>query len=403
MDFSKLAIEGGKPVIKKLPYRKLFGKKELKMVSRVFEESWKRGKDFGYDDKFEKMYADRFCEFQRGGFADAVCSGTAALYIALAAFGICRGDEVIFSPVTDPGGIMPAIIQGVSPVVADSQPNSFNIGPKEFEAATSPNTRLAVITHLGGIPVDIEPILEIAASKGIEIIEDCSQSHGALYKGERVGRFGKIAIFSTMFSKNHATGGCGGVIYTRDEKIYRRIKSSADRGKPFFTDNFNPKDPDQFLFPALNLNQDELSCAIGISTLSRLQGTIERRRQIVKKFNDALSTSSVVSPAKIPRYAKTSPFFYTVEIDTGRLKVTKNEFAETLLAEGVWVNPDYKYVVSEWSWIKKYLKKPSPTPNATNYRNRTFNILFNERFGDCDIRNIARAVKKVEKALAKTR
>ncbi|MBI2264644.1 MAG: DegT/DnrJ/EryC1/StrS family aminotransferase [Armatimonadetes bacterium] len=402
LDSEKLAIHGGTPLrAKSLPYRRLFGEAELESVIQVFKESWENERDFGYQGKYEKTYADLFCRFQGGGFADAVCSGTAAVYLALAALDLPPGSEVIVSPVTDPGSVSPVILLGMQPVSADSQPGSFNVGPNEFESAIGPNTRAAILTHLGGIPVDLDPILETAASRGIVIIEDCSQSHGAVYKKRKVGRFGAISAFSTMFSKAHATGGCGGVVYTESEGLYRRIRALADRGKDFDMPDFNPKDPGGFLFPALNLNLDELSCAIGASTLSRLQETVDRRREIVRKMSRLLSESQVVSPAGIPDFAAPSPFFMTLEVNCEKLTVSKQEFAEAVAAEGIWVNPDYRYVVSEWAWIREHLRKETLTPNAVQYRERTFNILFNERFSDEDIRDIVNAILKVEAAYLK--
>ena len=85
--------------------------------------------------------------------------------------------------------------------VTDIEPD-----PEQFEAALTDNTRAAILTHLGGIPIEMGPIVEIAAARGIRIVEDCSQAHGALYRGKRVGRFGDIAAFSTGFPKNRAPG-----------------------------------------------------------------------------------------------------------------------------------------------------------------------------------------------------
>jgi len=395
-----LAVNGGVPLrTKPFPGRKLFAEEELGFVAKVFEDSWQRGVDFGFQGKFEELYTNAFCEFQGGGYADAVASGTAALFIALATLGLDKGSEVIFSPVTDPGGIAPALMLGFTPVVADSAPGSFNIDLAEFKKAISRKTRAAVITHLGGIPVDMDPIMEFARSKGILVIEDCSQAHGALCRGKKVGRFGDMAIFSTMFSKMHATGGCGGLVFSEKLEYHRRARSLADRGKAFFDDDFNPKDPGKNLFAALNLNQDELSCAIGLSTLGKLERMIEKRLDIMGKINKGIESCEAVYPIETPDYVVLSPFFITVGVDETKLTVSKKCFAEALVAEGLWVNPDYKFVVSEWDWIQKYIPRGTKTPNATSFREKTFNILFNERFGDGDVSDIVEGILKVERVL----
>ncbi len=394
---SDLAIHGGSKVRKKpLPYRALFGKEALRAVERVFHDSWENNQDFGCQGKFEEEYTSAFCSFQGGGFADAVCSGSTAVYLAVSSLALEPGSEVIISPVTDPGCVSAVILAGLKPVLADSSPNQFNVGPEEFEAAITPHTRAAVLTHTGGLPIEMDQIMEVADKSNIKIVEDCSQAHGALYKGKKVGTFGDIAAFSTMFSKNHATGGSGGLVYTMNEDYYWTVRSLADRGKPFSRKGFDLKDPSEFLYPALNYNLDELSCAIGLSTLSKLPETINKRNQLAKNIDAALKNSAVVSPCSKNAECLPSPFFHTVEVDISRLNVSKVEFAKAVAAEGIWINPDYKYVVSEWKWMKQYLNISEPTPNAINFRNRTFNILFNENFTDNEVQDIAKSILKVE-------
>lgn len=395
-----LAIDGGEPLRSSpLPSRRLFAEEELESVKQVFEESWSSGLDFGYQGKFEEAYTRTFCEFQGGGYADAVSTGTAAILLTLAALNLPPKSEVVLSPVTDPGGVTPVLFLGLIPIVADSATGSFNMGSDEFRSVISERTRAVIVTHVGGIPADMDPIMEVAASHGIRVVEDCSQAHGALYKGQRVGRFGDIAAFSTMFSKNHASGGCGGLVYTRNEALYRAARCWADRGKPFYETDFNPKDPTGHLFAALNFNQDELSCAIGLSTLKKLQKTIEKRISIIKRLDEGLCTSRVVRPVSVPDHAIRSPFFHTILVDREKLKVSKIEFAQAIAAEGVWINSDYRFVVSEWPWMYAYFPRKMSTPHAADFKNNSFNVLFNEQFENCDVDDIVDCILKVEKAL----
>jgi len=395
-DPQRLAIDGGSPVRRSpLPPRRLFSEDELKKVVEVFERSWETGVDFGFQGYFEQEYTDAFCAFQGGGFADAVATGTAAIHLALATLNLPHGCDVIVSPVTDPGGGAPVVLQGFTPVVADSQAGSFNMGPLEFEAALTPNTRCAILTHIGGIPVDIGPIMDIAKAKNVAILEDCSQAHGAVYRGKRVGTFGDIAAFSTMFSKAHATGGCGGLVYTQDERAYLRCRALADRGKPFASESYPLGYPETALFPSLNSNLDEISCAIGLSTLARLQATIDRRLEIINSIDEGLSGSKVISPINVPADWERSPFFHTVKVNTERIKVPKRAFAEAVMAEGIAVNPDYRYVVAEWPWLQEFLKYPTVMCNAKEFRDSTFNLLFHEKFNDADTQDIIDSILKV--------
>ncbi len=394
---SPLAIHGGTPVrTRPMPARKLFGAAELAAVTAVFERSWSTGIDFGYQGACEEKYTRAFCDFQGGGFADAVSSGTAAIFLAVQALDLPAGSDILISPVTDPGSVTPIIFSGHRVVIADAAPNSWNLDASMFAAALTPNTRAAVITHTAGIPAPMTDVLSIAAQHNIAVIEDCSQAHGAEYDGTKVGTFGSIAVFSTMFSKLHATGGCGGLVYTRDAARYQRVRALADRGKNFGDPQFAPREPATFLFPALNCNQDELSCAIGASTLARLPDILERRRTIAAQINTALSDTATVRPISIPAAARPAPFFHTVAVDTAALRVSKRIFAETIRAEGIDLNPDYRYVVADWPWLAPYLARPAATPNARTFRDRTFNILFNENYTDAEIHDIVAAIRKVE-------
>ncbi len=90
-----------------------------------------------------------------------------------------------------------------------------------------------MVAHIGGEPADIEGIVRVASKRGIPVVEDCAQSHGARLDGRPLGSFGKVAAFSTMFGKHHCTGGQGGLVFTRDAALYAAVRRAADRGKPF--------------------------------------------------------------------------------------------------------------------------------------------------------------------------
>ena len=207
-----------------------------------------------------------------------------------------------------------------------------------------------------------------------------------------------MAASSTMFSKTLTTGGMGGVVYTKDKDLYWRIRSLADRGKPFNKPNFNFRMTTDFLFPSHNFNLDEISCAIGTSVISKLQYIIDQRHNIAKKIDKALEESEIVSPTNLELPGcKSSIYFHTVKVDIDKLKISKVQFANAIAAEGITLNTDYRDITSEWRWIPKYVKDFKKTKNAINFRNKTFNILFNEQFGDAEVEDIIKSILKVEK------
>ncbi len=394
----KIAIEGGVKVRKSpMPFRRQFGKKELAAVTKVFKESWKLKRDFGYQGKFEKNFCKKFIDFLgEDGFCDVVNSGTSAVYLCVQALNLKPEDEIIISPVSNPGGIMPVALNCKNLIIPDSSTNSFNISPENFEKSVTKKTKAAVITHLGGHASDMYPIVQICKKNKIKLIEDCSQAHGTIYKGKKVGTFGDYACWSTMFSKTLSTGGIGGVIFTKKKNNYWKIRSLADRGKPFNKKNFYFKDTEKYLYPALNFNSDELACAIGSSVIDRLPGIIKKRRQIANKIDDILIKNNVIISNNL-ELPNTFPslYFHTVKLNFSKYRVNKKKFVQALEFEGIDINGEYKDLACEWNWIKKYTKKKYFSKNAVQFRDQSVNILFNEKYTYKDIRDVCNAFIKV--------
>lgn len=379
-----------------MPARLAFGDLEQQAVLDVFAHYRSIGSDFGYQGYFEQLYTDAFVSYLGvPGYADAVCTGTAALYVAVAALRLKAGSHVLVSPVTDPGTVNAIILNQLVPVVMDSAPNSFNVGVTQYEERIDDHIAAAIIVHCAGKAAPVDEICRIAADRGIRIIEDCSQAHGASLQGRKVGTFGDIAVFSTMYRKAHATGGCGGVIFTQNAELFALVRAFSDRGKPFNDSAFNDKDPGSFLFPALNLNIDEISCAIGLCSLSKLDSTIKLRTDFLRQLEIALEDRSEICRLA-PVEDGDSPFFHPIVVDVERISCTKNEFAAAIQAEGIDINPDYRYVISEWSWIKPYLSGNAECPHAIRFREESFNLLFNEQYSMTEVNDITDAVKKVE-------
>ena len=165
----------------------------------------------------------------------------------------------------------------------------------------------------------------------------------------------------------------------------------------YFPTTFAPN-PASFLFAAHNLHTDEISCAIGISSLARLSDSILRRLDFVGAFSERLEAESRVC-APYGWSDADSPFFYPVIVDATPLKCSKTEFAEAVMAEGIGLNPHYRYVVSEWPWIRRHLADDFDTPNAGDIRNRSFCLYLNENYGEREVTDTLKAIEKVDQAL----
>ena len=396
-----LAIHGGEPVRKTpMPARFALGEAEERAVKEAIAFYREKGLDPGYQGPFEKRYTDAFVRMMGGGYADSVATGTAALYVALAALDLPEGSEVICSPITDPGTLSAIILNRLVPRLADSEPGSFNMGPAQFAARVTPKVKAAIIVHSIGRAADIAGIMEAARKHGIKVLEDCSQSHGAKVRGRPVGTFCDIAAFSTMYRKAHITGAAGGIVYSRDLELFRSALAHADRGKPSWRKDFDDRDPNHFLFPALNFHTDEISCAVGEASLARMRDSILRRLVFVAEFTGRLRDKSQV--CKPYGYSPNdSPFVYPVIVDAARVACSKREFAEAVRAEGIGLNPHYQYVVADWPWVKRHLADDFATPNAREIRDRSFCLYLNEKYGEAEAADCAAAILKVEKYYAR--
>jgi perosamine synthetase len=398
---ASLAIYGGEPVRKTpMPPRLALGEDERRMVIEVLDHYAERKVDPGYQGTFEKIYTDAFVNMMGGGYADAVATGTSALYISVAALDLPKGSEVLVSAITDPGSLAAIVLNGLKPRLMDSKPDSYNAGPEQFAERITKNVSAAMIVHAAGFACEIDKIVEIARAHGIKIIEDCSQSHFAKHRAKPVGTFGDIAAFSTMYRKAHMTGPSGGLIYSRDLQIFRNALVHADRGKPLWREDFDDRNPATYLAPALNHHTDEISCAIGLASLKRLASTIVNRLAFVSDFVARLYDASDVCRGY--RFMPTSsPFYFPVIVDVDAIRCSKVEFAEAVRAEGIDLNPHYKYVVCEWPYIQPYLADDFDTPNARSIRDRSFNIYLNENYREQESKDCVKAIVKVEKYFKK--
>jgi perosamine synthetase len=393
-DAAALAINGGPKVrTAPMPARFALGHEERAWVDRVFEHYGPLGVDPGYQGHFESLYCAAFERFMGGGHADAVATGTSALYVALAALGLPAGSEVLVSPITDPGSISAIVLNNLVPRIVDTQPGSYNVGPDEVAARIGPKVRAAMIVHSTGQSADIAAIAALLRERGIKLIEDCSQSHGASSKGRKVGTVGDIAAFSTMYRKAHVTGASGGIVYSRDEALFRQALAHADRGKPRWRTDFDDRDPSNYLFPALNHHTDEISCAIGIASLGRLGDTIAARLAYVEGVCRGLAGSNTVRPRAFD--PGDSPFVHPVFVDVAGGPAAKRRFAEAVRAEGIPLNPHYMYVVHEWPWVRPYLADNFDCPNAYAARDSSFCLYLNEKYGEPEIRDTVSAILKV--------
>ena len=172
---------------------------------------------------FIKRFETQFAEYIGKDYGIAVSSGSAALDIAIRALNIGKGDEVIMPTFTIISPAQSIVNEGATPVLVDCDPLTWNMDVSQIEAKISSKTKAILIVHIYGLPVDIDPVLELAKKYNLKIIEDAAEVHGQTYNGKRCGSFGDISIFS-FYANKIITTGEGGMILTDDVELAARCQ-----------------------------------------------------------------------------------------------------------------------------------------------------------------------------------
>jgi len=227
---------------------------------------------------FETAFAQS-CEMP---YAISLANGTLALELALRALGIGPGDEVIVTPRSFVASASCVINAGAEPVFADVDDVSQNLTAASVRAVLTERTRAVIVVHLAGYASEMDDLCALAAEKGLKLIEDCAQAHGATYKGRPVGSFGDAAAFSFCTDKIMSTGGEGGMLLLRDEAVFLRAWSYKDHGKDYHLAQQKPTEP-QFRWIhhsiGTNFRMTEMQATIGLRQLGKLRNWVEERRQ----------------------------------------------------------------------------------------------------------------------------
>ena len=220
-------------------------------------------------------------------------NGTDALFMAMQALGLGRGDEVITAANTFIATAEGISWTGATPVFVDCDPVTYNIDPAKIEAAITDRTKAIVPVHLYGQPVDMDPILDIAARHNLTVIEDAAQAHGATYKGKKIGTFGKVACFSFYPGKNLGAYGDAGAICTDDEELATRLRKLSDHGS-------NVKY--QHDFEGVNSRLDGIQGAVLSVKLRHLDQWTDRRIEVARRYSEGLKdvcvTPSIVGDVR---------------------------------------------------------------------------------------------------------
>ncbi len=224
-------------------------------------------------------------------YAIGVASGSDALILALRALGIGPGDEVITTPFTFVATAHAIVHCGAKPVFVDIEPDTFNINPALIEPAITKNTKAIIPVHLYGHPANMDPIMEIAKTHNLYVVEDAAQAFGARYNGKQVGSIGHVACFSFFPTKNLGCYGDGGMVVTDNPDIADKVDILRRQG---CREKYHAE------IIGYNSRLDTIQAVILKVKLRYVDQWNEKRRYIAKKYNELLSDTNITTPVEAP-------------------------------------------------------------------------------------------------------
>lgn len=276
---------------------------------------------------FVKKFEEKMAELVDRKYGIAVSNGTAALEVAVAALDIGDGDEVIMPAFTIISCAEAVVKRGGIPVLIDNDINTWNMNVDEIESKITNRTKAIMIVHIYGLPVDVQPVLELADKYNLKIIEDAAEMHGQTYKGKPCGSFGDISIFS-FYPNKHITTGEGGMVLTDDEYLAERCCSL--RNLCFQKDV-------RYVHEELGFNYrfTNLQAAVGLAQLERIEESIKRKREIGKKYTELLRDEKRVQlPLEINNNEHNIYWVYGLLLND-ELKINNREFIKLLGKKGI--------------------------------------------------------------------
>ncbi|MHA1733682.1 MAG: DegT/DnrJ/EryC1/StrS family aminotransferase [Promethearchaeota archaeon] len=295
---------------------------------RLLAEAIDSGNLFYVNGEKTKAFREAVQEHYDVPHCVAASSGTAAIHAAVAALEIPPGREVVTSPITDMGTLIGALYQNLIPVFADVDPHTYNVTAESIEAVLTERTGAIVVVHLAGNPAEMDEIVDLASSRGIPVIEDCAQAHGAQYRGRKVGTVGDIGCFSLNAFKHISTGD-GGFTVTSDENLYEKMTNYVDK----YYDRLGRGVKLQHLAPCYRIT--ELQSAVGIAQLGKVDSVTSRRHELGEAFNRGIAGLEGISTHLVHPHNYCSYWFTMVRVDEGVLGYPRDHVANVMRFEGV--------------------------------------------------------------------
>ena len=389
----KLAIEGGTPVREtKLFYgHQYIDDADIAAVTEVLRSDY-----LTCGPKITKL-EERLCRITGAKYAVVCSNGTAALHIACQAAGIGAGDEVITTPITFAASANCALYCGARPVFADINDRTYNIDPKSVREHMTEKTKAVVAVDFTGQAVEVDELLEICHEKGAVLIEDGAHSIGTRFRGRGVGSIADMTTFSFHPVKT-VTGGEGGAVLTNNEEYYQRLLLFRSHGITRDEALMERESEGPWYYEQVDLGMNyrmtDIQAALILSQLDKLEMFSKRRKEIVKRYNEAFSKIPEITVQEEIPDSDTTRHLYILRIKPEKLAVDRKGFFAAMAAENICCNvhyiPVYRHPYYEHLGYKKGL-----CPKAEKLYAEIMSLPLYYAMSDKDVEDVIHAVKKI--------
>ena len=345
-------------------------------------------------ERFEAMLRDYF----QAPSAQCCTSATAGLFMALEALDLQPGDEVITTPMTFAATLNCIVLAGGVPQLVDVERNTYNLRVDQVAQAITPKTRAILPVHFAGLPVDLDPIYELAAKHGLRVIEDVAHAIGAEYKGRRLGSFGDTQVFSFHPNKNITTGE-GGCVITRDEAMRRRIQllrfhgidrdavpDLKKRGLPHY----------DIALAGHKFNMMDLQAALGLHQLPRLAEFNERRRQLAEVYLRELADCRGLLLPQAPSYPHRHAWhLFAPLVNSDGAGISRETFMERLKQAGIAAGLHYQAIHLGSFYQKEFGYRRGDFPNAEFISDRVVSLPLYPTLTEEDQARVIAAIRQI--------
>jgi dTDP-4-amino-4,6-dideoxygalactose transaminase len=297
-----------------------FSIEEAKAIERVLLSNrvnyWTGTECRDFEQEFSKWVDTKY--------AVSLSNGTLALDVALKALNVSAGDEIVVTPRTFIASVSCVVNAGATPVFADVESDSGNISANTISRVLTPRTKGVICVHLGGWPCDMDPIMALAEEKGLFVIEDCAQAHGAMYKGRSVGSIGHVGAWSFCQDKIMTTGGEGGMVTTNSEDLWRAMWSYKDHGKSYDAIYNRTHQPGfRWVHESFGTNWRmlELQAAIGRVQLKHMEQWHQQRVANSTRIWECASQLDGLNVPRLPRFIEHAAYKCYIYVAPEKLRL----------------------------------------------------------------------------------